>query len=186
MPLENIFIEAEQQMKKTIERIHSDFSTVRTGRASTALLDAVRVNYYGSQVPVNQVGNVVVAEARTIEIRPWDPSVLPELEKAISFANLGITPNNDGKVVRLSFPSLTEERRKDLVKVVKKLAEDFRVSLRNIRREANEKVKKAEKEKVISQDVRLQSEARLQGLTDSFIKRIDEILSGKEKEILEV
>jgi ribosome recycling factor len=186
MPLESIFAEADQHMRKTIDRLHTDFSTVRTGRASPALLDGVKVNYYGSPVPINQVGNIVVAEARVIEIRPWDMSVLPELEKAISGANLGVTPNSDGKVVRLTFPSLTEDRRKDLVKVVKKLAEDFRISLRNIRREAIEKVKKAEKDKAITQDVRMQSESRMQGMTDAYIKKIDDILSGKEKEILEV
>lgn len=186
MPLDNIFADADHQMKKAIERLHSDFSTVRTGRASPALLDGVRVSYYGSQVPIHQVGNVVVAEARVIEIRPWDASVLPELEKAIAAANLGVTPNNDGKVVRLTFPSLTEERRKELVKVVKKLAEDFRVSLRNIRRDAIEKIKKAEKDKTIAQDIRMQSEARMQGITDAYIKKIDETVAGKEKEILEV
>ncbi len=186
MPLENIFSEAEQQMKKTLDRLHTDFATVRTGRASPAILDTVRVNYYGSHVPVQQVGTVAVTEARTIEIRPWDASVLQELEKAIVASNLGVTPNNDGKVVRLMFPSLTEDRRKELVRVVKKLAEDFRISMRNIRRDAIEKVKKAEKDKVISQDLRAQSEARMQGLTDAFIKKIDETLASKEKEILEV
>lgn len=186
MPLENIYADAEQQMKKAIERLHNDFLTVRTGRASPALLDSVRVSYYGSQIPINQVGNIVVTEARTIEIRPWDMSVLPELEKAIAGANLGVTPNNDGKVVRLMFPALTEERRKDLVKVVKKLAEDFRVSLRNVRRDAIEKIKKAEKDKAISQDVRAGGESRVQGMTDAYIKKIDEILIGKEKEIIEI
>jgi ribosome recycling factor len=159
---------------------------VRTGRASPSLLDPVRVSYYGSMVPLQQVGNVVVAEARTIEVRPWDVSILPEIEKAIVNANLGVTPNSDGKILRLVFPSPSEERRKELVKVVKKLAEDFRVSLRNIRREAIEKIKAEEKNKAISVDIRDQGEAKVQGLTDSFIKKVDEFLATKEKEILEI
>jgi ribosome recycling factor len=186
MPIQNVISEAEQLMKKTIDRLNGDLSTVRTGRASPALLDSVRVNYYGQMVPVQQVGNVVVAEARTIEIRPWDMSVLAELEKAIKAANIGVNPNNDGKIVRLVFPPLTEDRRKDLVKLVKKLAEDFRVSLRNERRDAIEKIKLAEKSKEITQDQQKQAEEKITGITNGFIKKIDEIIAVKEKEILEI
>jgi ribosome recycling factor len=186
MSIQEVFNQTDQSMKKTIDRLHTDFSMVRTGRASPALLDSVRVSYYGSPVPIQQVGTVAVTEARTIEIRPWDISVIPDLEKAINAANLGVTPNNDGKILRLVFPPLTEERRKDLVKLVKKLAEDFRVSLRNERRDALEKVKAAEKKKEITEDARAQAEERIQGLTNAHIKKIDEILAGKEKEILEV
>lgn len=186
MTIQATYSETENIMKKTIDRLHVDFSTVRTGRASPALLDSVKVLYYGSPVPLQQVGNIVVADARTIEIRPWEASVLPEIEKAIKAANLGVTPNNDGKIMRLSFPALTEERRKDLVKVVKKLAEDFRVSLRNERRDAIEKIKAAEKNKEITQDVRTQGEEKISGLTNAFIKKVDEILAHKEKEILEI
>lgn len=186
MTLQTTYSETENLMKKTIERLNADFSTVRTGRASPALLDGVRVNYYGSTVPLQQVGNVVVADARTIEIRPWEVAILPEIEKAIKAANLGVTPNSDGKIMRLSFPALTEERRKDLVKVVKKLAEDFRVSLRNERRDAIEKIKTAEKNKEITQDLRTQGEEKISGLTNIFIKKVDEILAHKEKEILEI
>lgn len=184
--VQKIFAETENLMKKTLDRLHADFTTIRTGRASPALLDAVRVNYYGSMVPVNQVGNVVVADARTVEIRPWDGSVLPELEKAIGAANIGVTPNNDGKIMRLIFPALTEERRKELVKIVRKLAEDFRVSMRNERRDAIEKLKQSEKNKEITQDMRIQSEEKIQALTNSFIKKIDEAVASKEKEILEI
>jgi ribosome recycling factor len=173
-------------MKKTIDKLHNDLSTVRTGRASPALLDNVRVDYYGSLVPVSQVGNVAVTEARVIEVRPWDVSVLPALEKAILNANLGVTPNNDGKIIRLAFPALNEERRKDLVKVVKKLGEEFRVSLRNLRRDAIEKLKSAEKNKEISLDIKAQNEVKIQGLTDAYIKKVDEILAAKEKDILEI
>lgn len=186
MTIQTTFNETETVMKKTIDRLHNDFSSVRTGRASPALLDGIRVNYYGSMVPLQQVGNVVVSDARTIEIRPWEATVLPELEKAILNANIGVTPNSDGKVMRLVFPPLTEDRRKELVKVVKKLAEDFRVSLRNERREALEKLKSSEKNKEITQDMRTLGEEKIQALTNSFIKKVDDILANKEKEILEV
>jgi ribosome recycling factor len=186
MNVQTVFNDAEQLMKKTIDRLHTDFQAVRTGRASPSLLDGVRVNYYGSMVPLQQVGNVVVAEARTIEVRPWETNVIPEIEKAILAANLGVTPHNDGKILRLSFPPLTEDRRKDLVKVVKKLAEDFRVSVRNERRDAIEKVKAAEKSKEITQDARSQAEEKISGLTNTYIKKIDDIVAQKEKDILEI
>jgi len=186
MPLQTIYAETEKLMKKTLERLHTDFSTVRTGRASVALLDPVRVNAYGSAVPLQQVGTVAVTEGRTIEIRPWDISLLPEIEKGILTANLGMTPNSDGKTMRVVFPPLNEDRRKELVKLVKKLAEDFRVSLRNERRDAIEKIKKEEKDQVISKDVRVQAEEKIQTVTDSLIKRVDETLAAKEKEILEI
>lgn len=186
MLTQNILGDTETLMKKAIEKIHTDFATVRTGRASPALLEGVRVEYYGSLVPINQVGNVVVAEARTLEVRPWDTKVLPAIEKGIIAANLGVTPQNDGKVLRLNFPPLTEERRKELVKIVKRLAEEFRVSLRNVRRDAIEKIKQSEKSKEIAQDIKIQNEEKIQGLTDSYIKKVDEILAAKEKEILSV
>ncbi|MFN0116899.1 MAG: ribosome recycling factor [Elusimicrobiota bacterium] len=173
-------------MKKTIEKLLVDLSTVRTGRASPTLLDPVRVPYYGSTVPVSQVGNIVVADARTIEIRPWDVKVLHDLEKAIIAANIGVNPNSDGKIMRLVFPPLTEERRRDLVKLVKKIAEDFKVSLRNERRDAIEQVKTLEKNKEITLDQKKQAEEKVQHLTDASIKKIDEIVVLKEKEILEV
>ena len=186
MALQDIYIETEKLMKKSIEKLQSDFSTVRTGRPSPALLESVRVNYYGQLVPLQQVGTIAITEGRTIEIRPWDPTVLSELEKAILAANLGITPNSDGKTMRLVFPPLTEDRRKELVKVVKKIAEDFRVSLRNERRDAIEKLKKEEKDQQLSQDLRVQGEHKVQGFTNAYIKQVDDLLALKEKEILEV
>ncbi len=186
MPLQNIYSETEKLMKKSLDRLQTDFSMVRTGRASPALLDSVRVEAYGAAVPIQQVAAVAVTEGRTIEIRPWDTSVLPEIEKAILTANLGVTPNSDGKIMRLVFPSLNEDRRKELVKLVKKIAEDFRISLRNERREALEKIKKEEKDQIISKDVRSQAEEKIQGLTNIYIKKVDEILAVKEKEILEI
>lgn len=178
--------ETEEKMKKTIEKIHTEFSTLRTGKASTALLDGVKVEYYNSLVLLKQVASITIPELRIIEVKPWDKSILGEIEKAILKANLGITPQNDGKLIRLSIPSLTGERRKELVKLVKKIAEDFRVSLRNERRDAVELLKKAEKNKEISEDELYKYENEIQKLTGGYMKKIDEILALKEKEILEV
>ncbi len=186
MLTQTILPETENHMKKAIDKLHVDFGGIRTGRASPALLENVRVDYYGSMVPVSQVGNVAVTEARVMEVRPWDVSALPAIEKAILNANLGVTPNNDGKIIRLAFPALNEDRRKDLVKIAKKLAEEFRVSLRNIRRDSIEKLKTAEKNKEISLDVKAQNEEKIQGLTNAYIKKVDEILAAKEKDILEI
>ncbi len=186
MSLPVIYSETEKIMKKTIDKLIADFSAVRTGRPSTALLDPIRVNYYGSPVPIQQVGTMAITEGRTIEIRPWEIAVLPEIEKDILASNLGITPNSDGKTMRLVFPTPTEERRKELVKVVKKIAEDFRVSLRNERRDAIEKLKKEEKDQVITQDLRVQGETKVQGMTNAYIKQVDDFLVSKEKEIMEI
>ena len=184
--IQSVQAETEQLMKKTLDRLHNDLATIRTGRASSAILDVVRVSYYGSPVPLQQVAAVAVTEARTIEVRPWDHSVSGEIEKAIKAANLGVNPTNDGKIIRLVFPPLNEERRKDLVKVVKKLAEDFRVSLRNERRDAIEKFKAAEKAKTLTQDVVKQGEEKISGLTNLYIKKVDDMVAAKEKEILEI
>lgn len=181
-----IYQETEEKMKKTIEKIHTDFATLRTGKASAALLDGVKVEYYGTSVPLKQVASILIPELRTIEIKPWDKTILAKIEKEILKANLGLTPQNDGKVIRLNLPSLTEERRKELVKIVKKIAEDFRISLRNERREAVEIFKKAQKNKEISEDDLFNYEEKIQKLTENYMKKIDEILVLKEKEILEV
>ncbi len=186
MSLQTILAEAEQVMKRTLEKMSSDFSGVRTGRASSHILDPIRVKAYGADVPLQQVGTVAVTEGRTIEVRPWDVSLLPEIEKAVLTANLGVTPNNDGKIMRLVFPALNEDRRKDLVKLVKKMAEDFRISLRNERRDAIEKLKKEEKDLTLTKDLRVQGEEKVTGLTNIYIKKIDDFLANKEKEILEV
>jgi len=181
-----IYQESEEKMKKTIEKIHTDFATLRTGKASPTLLDGVKVEYYGTFVPLKQVANITIPELRTIEIKPWDKAVLPEIEKAILKANLGLTPQNDGKIIRLNLPPLTEERRKELGKIVKKMAEDFRISLRNERREAVEILKKAEKNKEIPEDDLFNYEEKIQKLMEVYMKKIDEISALKEKEILEV
>lgn len=184
--IQAVFAHAEDKMKKAAEKARQDFSTLRTGRATATLLDNIKVVYYGSQVPLKQVAAVSVPDGRTIEVKPWDPSIMLELEKSIRTSELGLTPNNDGAVIRLSVPKLTEDRRRDLVKMVKKMSEDYRVSIRNDRREAMEKIKKAEKDKTVPEDQGKQAEHALQQLTDAYIKKVDEALAQKEKEIMEV
>ncbi len=175
----------EELMKKSIEKFRNELASIRTGRASTALLDGVKVEAYGSVMPVNQVASVNIPEPRTIEIKPWDVTQIPAIEKAILKSELGLTPQNDGKVVRLILPTLTQERRNDIAKTAHKIAEDFRVSVRNERRDGIEKIKKLEKEKFISEDIRKKCEVDIQKLTDLYIKKIDDILALKEKEIKE-
>lgn len=173
-------------MKKTLDKVKADFATLRTGRASTALLENVRVDYYGSTVPLNQIAGVSAPEPRTLEVRPWDKGALQAIERAIHQSNLGLTPNNDGSLIRLSLPTLTEERRKELIRVIRKMAEEFRVTIRNERRDAVEKIKKSEKSKEISEDDRKSAEQEIQKVTDAYIKRIDDLLAAKERDILEV
>lgn len=177
---------AEEQMKKAVERLQAEFAGVRTGRAHVALLDGLRVDYYGTPTPVQQMASVSVVDARTLEIKPWDPSALKSIETSILKSELGITPLNDGKVIRLTMPTPTSERRQELVKVIRKQAEEFRVAVRNSRRDGVEELKKAEKDKKISQDDLRRSEQSIQKLTDQYIKTIDGVLAQKEKEILEV
>jgi ribosome recycling factor len=181
-----VFTHIEDKMKKSIEKMRQDFATLRTGRATGNLLDHLKVDYYGSTVPLKQVAAVGVPDGRTIEVKPWDVSALQAIEKAIQTSDLGLNPNNDGKIIRLAVPTLTEERRKELCRVVRKMAEDFRVAVRNDRREALEKVKKLEKDKAISEDQLKAAEGALQGLTDSYIKQVDTALAAKEKDIMEV
>ncbi len=171
-------------MDKTLDVMSKEFANVRTGRANAGVLDGIKVAYYGSDVPLTQIAGVSVVEGRTLEIKPYDSSTLGEIEKAIFQANLGLTPLNDGKIVRLSFPPLTEERRKDLAKAVRKLAEDAKVSLRNIRRDANDKIKAQAKAKTLSEDEAKGAEDRIQKHTDALIKRADELAAKKEREVL--
>ena len=173
----------EGAMKERLQKLAKDFSVLRTGRANPLILEAVRVEYYGQQVPLKQVAAVSVPEARVMEIRPWDPSALGEIEKAIQKADLGAMPQNDGKMLRLTMPTMTEDRRKDMVKVVKKMGEEFRVGIRNDRHEALDKIKRAEKAKEITQDEVKGLEGRIQKLTDAFVKQIEESVVAKEKEI---
>jgi ribosome recycling factor len=178
--------EMAEKMEKSVEAFRGELSKIRTGRASLALLDDILVEAYGSSMPLNQVSTLTIPESRTIAIQPWDPQVLGSIEKAILKSDIGLTPVSDGKIIRLNIPQLTEERRKELVKQVKKIAEEFRVAIRNVRREAIDTLKKQKKDKEISEDdlFKLQDEA--QSETDSYIANIDEITASKEKEVMEV
>jgi len=181
-----VFVNAEEHMKKTLEALRTEFAGIRTGKATPSLLDILRVTAYGAQVPLNQVASVTAPEARLLVIQPWDKSLIGEIEKAIQKSVLGLNPSSDGQVVRLPIPPLTEERRRELVKVVKKMAEESRVGIRNIRRDANETVKKMLKESKISEDEDKQAHDQTQKLTDRYIALVDELLAKKEKEIMEV
>ncbi len=175
----------EDKMKKAYEFLQADYASIRAGRANPHVLDKLRVDYYGTPTPIQQVGNVTVPEARIIQIAPWEKSLLKEIEKAILTSDIGINPTNDGNVIRLVFPELTEERRKDLVKDVKKKAEDGKVAVRNIRRDGNDAFKKLAKTEVSEDEIK-QLEDELQKLTDRFIKDIDALMESKSKEILTV
>ena len=176
--------ELETKMTAAIEALGREFASVRTGRASASLLDSIRVDYYGTPTPIGQMASVSVPDARTITIQPWEANQLKEIEKAIIKSDLGITPMNDGKLLRLTMPTLTEERRKQLAKSVGKIAEESRVAVRNLRREANEKLKGMAKDKKVSEDEERRGHDQIQKTTDKFIAKVDELLKKKEQEIL--
>lgn len=177
---------AEERMKKSLTALEEEFTSLRTGRASAAVFERIKVDYYGTPTPLNQVATVSVPESRLVVIQPWDKGALHAIEKAIQTSELSLNPNNDGKVIRINIPPLTEERRKELVKVAKNAAEQARVAVRNIRRDANDELKKAQKGGEISEDEEKRGADEVQKLTDSHIEKINEILSAKEKEILEI
>ena len=177
---------AKEKMGKTVAVLVKELSSLRAGRASAQVLDRILVDYYGSPTPVNQVGNISSPEPRLLVITPYDPSVLNPLEKAIQKSDLGINPSNDGKCIRLVFPELTEERRKDLIKQVRKYAEDAKVAVRNIRRDAVDTVKKAQKKGEMTEDDQKKAEKDIQDLTDKHVKKIDEMCAKKEKELMEI
>ena len=183
---ETFLSELKSKSEKSLEALRKEMGRVRTGRASLAILDGVRVNYYGAPTPLAQVASLSVPDARTILIQPWDSKVLGEIEKAIQKSDLGLTPLNDGKVVRINIPPLTEERRKELVKVIKRMEEECKVALRNLRREANEQLKTAKKDKQISEDDQFKSQDEVQKLIDKLIQKSEEIVKAKEKEVLEI
>ncbi|MBQ7109542.1 MAG: ribosome recycling factor [Clostridia bacterium] len=176
----------ENKMNKAIISLESDFTTIRAGRANPAILDKITVEYYGAATPISQVGTVSVPEARMIVIQPWDATLLKDIEKAIQASDIGINPNNDGKVIRLNFPQLTEERRKELKKDISKRGEDAKVAVRNIRRDSLDTFKKQKKNNEITEDDLKDLEDKIQKLTDKFVKKIEEITAAKEKEIMEV
>ncbi len=181
-----IYNHAEEKMKKAIENLRYELNKIRTGKASPSILDGVKVNYYGSIVPLKQAASISVPEMRLITVQPWDKSMINEIEKAILKSDIGLTPVNDGHIIRLPIPQLTEERRLELVKQTKRIGEEVKVSIRNSRREANESLKKGEKDGEISEDDSYRSQERIQELTNEYIKRVDDILKVKEQEIMEI
>jgi ribosome recycling factor len=184
--MEALLKDAAGKITRSIESFKKELGKVRTGRASFSLLDGIRVDYYGTPTPLQQVGTLSVPESRLITVTPWDAKMIGPIEKAIQASGLGLNPVNDGKIVRIPIPPLTEERRRELAKLVKKMSEDARVAVRNVRREAIERLKEKEKKKEISEDEVKRGQDRVQKETDAFIKKIDEILKGKEQEIMEV
>ncbi len=184
--MSEVIIDMADKMEKSVETFKNELSKVRTGRASISILDGISVDAYGSPMPMNQVATMTIPESRMIAIQPWDPQMVPAIEKAIMKSNLGLAPANDGKVIRLTIPQLTEERRKELVKQVRKVAEEFRVAIRNVRREAIDTLKQQKKDKDISEDdlFKLQDDAQKE--TDTYVKQIDEVTERKEKEMMEV
>jgi ribosome recycling factor len=184
--LNDIYEDAQDRMQKALDTLDRDFKRLRTGRASITLVDGIRVDYYGTSTPLNQLATLTIPEPRTIMIQPWDTSIVGDVEKAILRSELGLTPMSDGKIIRINIPPLTAERRRDLVKVIKKMAEENKVAVRNIRRDLNEMIKELKKEKEISEDDQFRAQEEIQTITDDFIKKIDAVYGNKEKEILEI
>ena len=184
--IDEIFEDLKERMGKSIESLQRDYSRLRTGRASLSLLDGIRVSYYDTLTPLNQMASLAIPEPRLIVIQPWDKTAIEDIEKAILKSELGLTPMNDGKVIRIAIPPLTEERRKELVKVARKMAEDNKVAIRNIRRDANEMLKDLKKEKEITEDDLYRSQEEVQKVTDDYVSQVDELCTAKEKEILEI
>ena len=184
--MQTVLKDSEDRMKKALAALDKEFSRLRTGRATTSLLDGVRVDYYGTSTQLDQLASVATPDSRTITIQPWDRKAFADIEKAILKSGLGLTPVNDGKVIRISSPPLTEDRRKDLVKVAKKYVEEAKVAMRNVRRDANELLKKKKNDKAISEDDQRKGQEDVQKLTDNYIAKTDEAFSKKEKEIMEI
>lgn len=184
--MKEIVNDASHRMDKSIEALRHELASIRTGKATTALLDGVKVDYYGSNTPISQVGNLTILDAHTLAFTPWDKSMLQSIDRAIREANLGFNPMNDGTNLKIPIPPLTEERRKDLVKLIKRFGEDNKIAIRNVRRDANEHLKKAQKDKKISEDELKEGEDKIQKLTNEHTTSVDEILKHKEKEIMEV
>ena len=183
--IESIYDDTRESMGKSVASLKNELNRLRTGRASLSILDPIKVDYYGTLTPLNQMATLAVPESRLITIQPWDVSVIKDIEKAILKSDLGLTPSNDGKIIRIAIPPLTEERRKELVKIVHKICEDYKISVRNIRRDSNELLKVMKKDGEISEDDAFKAQDQVQKITDEQIKRIDECYKEKEKEILE-
>ncbi len=184
--METIKKDAQERMDKAMLSLEKEFAKLRTGRATTSLVDSIKVDYHGTPTPINQVASVSVPDSRSITIQPWDRSAFALIEKALQKSDLGLTPVNDGKIIRINMPPLTEDRRKELAKVAKKYTEEAKVALRNIRRDANDALKKLEKDKTISEDEHKKAQDNVQKLTDSYVVKADQKLAAKEKEIMEI
>jgi ribosome recycling factor len=183
--IESIYQEARDRMAKSIDALNNELKRVRTGRASISLLDGIRVDYYGTPTPLNQVASLSVPESRLITVQPWDATAIKEIEKAVLKSDLGLTPANDGKIIRIAIPPLTQERRKELVKVVNKTCEEYKVAVRNVRRDCNELIKGLKKDGDVAEDEAFKAQEQVQKITDEHIRKIDDIYKRKEKEILE-
>ena len=186
MDIDTILLDTEDRMEKAMAALERDFQKLRTGRATTALVDGIKADYYGTSTPISQMASVAVPDSRTITIQPWDKGGIAVVEKAILKSDLGLTPVNDGKIIRISIPPLTEERRKELVKVSRKYGEEAKVAVRNVRRDANDSLKKLEKDKTITEDEQKKAEADVQKLTDKFVGEVDKKCAAKEKEIMDI
>ena len=186
MDMDSILLDAEERMEKAVVALNRDFGKLRTGRASTALVDGIKADYYGTPTPISQMASVAVPDSRTLTIQPWDKGGMAAIEKAILKSDLGLTPINDGKIIRIAIPPLTEERRRDLVKVARKYGEEAKVAVRSVRRDANDSLKKAEKDKEITEDGLKRGSEEVQKLTDKYVSEIDAQCSAKEKEIMEI
>lgn len=183
--LEDVYADLRDRMNKAVETLEAEYKRLRTGRASISLVDGIRVDYYGTPTPLSQLATLTIPDPRTIMIQPWDTSVVGDIEKAMLKSELGLTPMNDGKAIRINIPPLTAERRRDLVKVVKKKAEESKVAVRNIRRDINEKIKDLKKDKKVSEDEQFRAQDETQKITDDYVKKVDAVYGAKEKEILE-
>lgn len=183
--LDDVYKDIKKRMKKSVAKCEQELKGIRTGRASTALIEEIKVEYYGTPTPIKQLATLSVPEPRMVLIQPWDKGIINEIEKAIRNSGIGLSPSNDGNVIRVPFPPLTEERRRELVKIVKKIGEEYKIAIRNIRRDGNDEVKEMEKEKLISEDEARKALKEIQKITDEFIKAIDELIEKKEKEIME-
>lgn len=186
METDAILLDAEERMEKALVSLDKDFAKLRTGRASTALVDGIKADYYGTPTPIGQMASVAVPDSRTLTIQPWDKGGMAAIEKAILKSDLGLTPINDGKIIRIAIPPLTEERRKELVKVARKYGEEAKVAVRSVRRDANESLKKAEKDKEITEDTLKRATDEVQKLTDKMVTQIDQRCAAKEKEIMDI
>ncbi|CAE09465.1 ribosome recycling factor [Wolinella succinogenes] len=186
MELNEVYQYTKEHMEKTIDAMKRDFATLRTGKVSTAIVEPIRVDYYGTPTPLSQVGSVIASDATTLVISPWEKNLLKGIEKAIQEANIGVNPNNDGDVIKLFFPPMTSEQRKEIAKDAKALGEKAKVAVRNIRKESNDKIKKLEKDKLITEDQSKKAHDEVQKYTDDYVKKIDDMVKSKEEEILKV